>query len=107
MGDGLPEKLLNSLEESRRSFVSKLIRGTAFVVPGVASFSMSGLGLNEALAQAGNQSHHGPLNINIGGQGNGGQSVSGVLNEQNVTGNVATGIHNNASPLFRPPLPHK
>jgi hypothetical protein len=55
MSDGLPEKLLNSVEESRRSFLSKLILGTAFIVPGVASFSMSGLGIDEALAACGNQ----------------------------------------------------
>ena len=38
--------------------------------------------------------------FNIGGQENGRQSVSGVLNEESVTGNGATGIYNNASPLL-------
>jgi hypothetical protein len=38
--------------------------------------------------------------FNIGGQGNGNHSVSGVLNEQNVTGNGATGIYSNASPII-------
>jgi len=32
--------------------------------------------------------------------GNGKQSVSGLLNEQAVTGNGATGIYNNASPII-------
>jgi hypothetical protein len=38
--------------------------------------------------------------LNIGGQNNGAHSVSGVLNEQNVTGNFATGIYSNASPII-------
>jgi hypothetical protein len=38
--------------------------------------------------------------LNIGGQDNGRQSVSGVLNEQNVTGNGSTAIYNNASPII-------
>jgi uncharacterized protein YjbI with pentapeptide repeats len=55
MNNDLPEKLLNSVEESRRSFLSKLILSSAFVVPGVASFSISGLGIDQALAACGNQ----------------------------------------------------
>ena len=35
--------------------------------------------------------------INVGGQDNGKQSVSGVGNDQNVTGNNSTGIYNNAA----------
>ena len=50
----LPEKVLESVEESRRSFLTRLILGTAFVAPAVASFSMSGLGANEALANCSN-----------------------------------------------------
>jgi hypothetical protein len=38
--------------------------------------------------------------LNVGGQENGRQSVSGVLNEESVTGNGATGIYNNAAPLL-------
>jgi hypothetical protein len=38
--------------------------------------------------------------LNIGGQMNGSHSVSGVLNEQNVTGNGAQGIYSNASPII-------
>lgn len=51
MDAGLPEKVLQSLDETRRSFLSKLIVGSAFAVPSVASFSMSGLGIGDALAQ--------------------------------------------------------
>jgi hypothetical protein len=50
----LSEKVLESVEESRRSFLMKLILNTAFVAPAVASFSMSGLGVNEALANCSN-----------------------------------------------------
>jgi hypothetical protein len=35
--------------------------------------------------------------LNVGGQDNGKQSVSGVGNDQNVTGNNSTGIYNNAA----------
>ena len=35
--------------------------------------------------------------INVGGQNNGKQSVSGVSNDQNVTGDNSTGIFNNAA----------
>ena len=38
--------------------------------------------------------------FNIGGQNNGSHSVSGVLNEQNVTGNGGVGINSNASPII-------
>jgi uncharacterized protein YjbI with pentapeptide repeats len=51
MDAGLPEKVLQSLDETRRSFLSKLIVGSAFAVPSVASFSMSGLGIDDAFAQ--------------------------------------------------------
>jgi len=54
MDAGLPEKVLQSLDETRRSFLSKLIVGSAFTVPSVASFSMSGLGIGDALADSSN-----------------------------------------------------
>ena len=38
--------------------------------------------------------------FNVGGQNNGSHSVSGVLNEQNVTGNGGMGINSNASPII-------
>ena len=38
--------------------------------------------------------------FNVGGQNNGSHSVSGVLNEQNVTGSGATGIYSNATPIL-------
>lgn len=48
----------------------------------------------------GNHVNIGSSLLNIGGQNNGGHSVSGVLNEESVTGNGATGIYNNASPVI-------
>jgi len=50
----VPEKVLESVDECRRSFVRKLLVTSAFVVPTVMSFRMSGLGVNEASAQTGN-----------------------------------------------------
>jgi uncharacterized protein YjbI with pentapeptide repeats len=50
----LPEKVLQSVDETRRSFLSKLILGSAFAVPTVASFSMSGLAVSEAFAACSN-----------------------------------------------------
>ena len=70
-----------------------------------------------AFAGNGNHSHNdngshnsviiGSSLLNVGGQDNGSHSVSGVLNEQNVTGNGSTAIYNNASPVvsFPPPAP--
>jgi hypothetical protein len=55
MRDALPQELLTTLSEPRRAFLRKLILGAAFVVPSVTSFSMTGLGLEEAIAQTGNQ----------------------------------------------------
>ena len=46
--DDVPEKVLESVDESRRGFLSKLIVGTAFAVPTINSFAMSGLGVGEA-----------------------------------------------------------
>ena len=52
----LSERVLNGVDESRRSFLTRLILSTAFVAPSVASFSMSGLGVGEALAHCSNLS---------------------------------------------------
>lgn len=54
MADDLPEILLGSVDESRRIFIRKLIVNTAFVLPGVASFAMGGLGIGEASANVSN-----------------------------------------------------
>lgn len=47
---GDPSRLLDAVEPSRRSFVKKVAIGSAFAVPVVSSFSMSGV--NAAFAQA-------------------------------------------------------
>jgi hypothetical protein len=48
------EKVLDRLDETRRSFVRNLIIAGPFVVPAVASFAMSGLSVSEAQAQVPN-----------------------------------------------------
>ena len=53
--DEAEEKVLGSIDKSRRAFLKKLILGSAFVVPAIASFSMSGLGVGEAHAFVTNQ----------------------------------------------------
>jgi hypothetical protein len=50
----VPETVLDRLDESRRSFVRKLIIAGPFVVPAVASFTMTGLSVTEAQAQVPN-----------------------------------------------------
>jgi len=54
--DDLPERLLESVDEPRRAFLKKLILGSAFVAPSVASFSMAGLSVGEAAVLCANQS---------------------------------------------------
>jgi uncharacterized protein YjbI with pentapeptide repeats len=54
MAGDLPEKVLQCVDESRRSFLSKLILGSAFGVPNIASFSMSGLAVGETFAHCTN-----------------------------------------------------
>ena len=55
MDDKLDKKLLEKIDESRRSALKKLILGSAFAVPVIASFSMGGLGVVEAHVAAPNQ----------------------------------------------------
>jgi hypothetical protein len=45
-----PEDVLSSIDESRREFLKKVIGGTVFAVPLMASFSMDGLSLDAAEA---------------------------------------------------------
>src|ERR1700730_2772270 len=52
---GVPEKVLESVDEPRRAFLRKLVLGSAFVVPSVASFSMAGLAVGEAATLCSNQ----------------------------------------------------
>jgi hypothetical protein len=59
----LQEDVLKSIPESRRDFLKKVIAGTTFVVPLIASFSMDGLSIDtpEADAFCPNQAIEGPL----------------------------------------------
>jgi uncharacterized protein YjbI with pentapeptide repeats len=54
-GGDVPEIVLESVDEPRRAFLRKLILGSAFVVPSVASFSMAGLSVGEASVLCANQ----------------------------------------------------
>ena len=54
MADDELDSVLDRIDPEKRAFLKKLIAGTAFVVPTVASFSMDGLSLYEANAQASN-----------------------------------------------------
>ena len=55
MNDKSDLKALESVDETRRSALKKLIIGAAFAVPVIASFSMSQLGTNEAEVYSTNQ----------------------------------------------------
>lgn len=55
MDDKLDPKLLDNVDESKRSSLRKLILGSAFAVPIIASFSLSGLGTAEAKSYTNNQ----------------------------------------------------
>jgi hypothetical protein len=43
-------KFIERIDASKRSSIRKMVLGTAFVVPTVVSFSMSGLTVSEAFA---------------------------------------------------------
>ncbi|MBV8576522.1 MAG: hypothetical protein JOZ58_16010 [Acetobacteraceae bacterium] len=43
-------KFIERIDASKRSSIRKMVLGTAFVVPAVVSFSMSGLTVSEAFA---------------------------------------------------------
>jgi hypothetical protein len=45
-------KFIERIDVSKRSSIRKMVIGTAFVVPTLVSFSMSGLAVNEAHAQS-------------------------------------------------------
>ena len=53
-GSDLDPKFIERIDQSRRSWMRKMVLGTAFVVPAVASFSLNGLAVNEAHAYASN-----------------------------------------------------
>lgn len=50
-----PEEILASADPNRRDFLKKVLAGTTFAVPVLASFSMEGLSPEAAWAQAANQ----------------------------------------------------
>ncbi len=52
------DKVLGHVDESRRAFLKKLLMGGAFVIPAVASFSMTGLGTEKAYAYPSNQNFY-------------------------------------------------
>jgi hypothetical protein len=82
--DYVDEKVLNSVDETRRSFVRKLILGTAFMAPAVASFSMASISGAEAHQAAGNMTT--PM------AGNMTTPVAGNMTVP-MTGNMTTGKH--------------
>jgi hypothetical protein len=53
--DPMPDDVLARIEPGRREFIRKVIAGTAFAVPLMASFSMEGLALDPAEAFSANQ----------------------------------------------------
>ena len=54
MADNDLDTVLERIDPAKRAFLKTIIVGTAFVVPMVASFSMDGLSLYEAIAQVSN-----------------------------------------------------
>lgn len=61
MDDQLDPKLLDNVDEGRRASLKKILLGSAFAIPVIASFTMSGLGTAEAQSMGGpntTHSHH-------------------------------------------------
>jgi hypothetical protein len=56
----LDREVLERVGMNRRGFIKRVVLGTAFASPVIASFSMSGLSASSAQAQTGNQ-NQGPL----------------------------------------------
>ena len=54
MSDDKLDPILEQVDPEKRDFLKKVLAGTAFVAPIVASFSMEGLSPNEAFAQSTN-----------------------------------------------------
>jgi hypothetical protein len=54
MADDNLDPILEQVDPEKRDFLKKVLAGTAFVAPIVASFSMEGLSPNEAFAQSAN-----------------------------------------------------
>jgi hypothetical protein len=51
------DALLEKVDADKRATLKRLILGTAFVVPLIASFPIDGLTIDRALTQAANQAH--------------------------------------------------
>jgi len=62
MNDQPDPKLLENVDEGRRASLKKILLGSAFAIPVIASFTMTGLGVNEAYAGTSNVTtcHHSP-----------------------------------------------
>ena len=54
MSDEKLDALLEKVDADKRSTLKKLILGSAFIAPLIASFPIDGLTIDRALAQAGN-----------------------------------------------------
>lgn len=54
MTDGIDPRVLASVDESRRDILRKLVIGSAFVVPAIASFPMDALAESKATITTGN-----------------------------------------------------
>ncbi len=50
MAKGKDDSVLDKVDPAKRAFVRKVVRGTAFVAPVVASFSLDGLTVGDAQA---------------------------------------------------------
>lgn len=50
MKRGSDDPVLDKVDPAKRSFVRKVVTGTAFAAPVIASFSMNGLGIGDAKA---------------------------------------------------------
>lgn len=78
------------------------MRKTLIVVASVSSALLFGSASYAAPHHSTVIINHTTTNID---SGNGKQSVSGLLNEQEVTGNGATALYSNASPIIEVTIP--
>ena len=53
-GSDINTKFIERIDQAKRSSIRKMVLGTAFVVPTIASFSMSGLAVHQANAYVSN-----------------------------------------------------
>lgn len=66
MEDGIDPRVLASVDESRRDLLRKLLLGSAFVLPAVASFPMDALAQNQTPIRNGNITTDGAIRANPG-----------------------------------------